>query len=159
MNYNQIRDIISIFIGSCFVLLVSIDYVLIFLSRKWKPIKGKVLEAEIESDGFLSGEYSYNIKYFYIVDGKEYYSTIIYASEYYLGRFGGSIWFVKKMMKGIRQGDEILVYYNPRNPKIACVKTEPEYSFFALFVLIGLLFLILGLLSYMGYIKINNVWP
>lgn len=159
MNDLQFRDISSIFIGSFFVLWKLIDLILIFLSRKWKPIKGKVLEADIESDGFLSSDYSYNIKYSYIVDNKEYYSAIIYAGEYYLGRSGGSMFFVRKMIKGIKAGNEITVYYNPRNPKIACIKTNPEYYSFAFIVGIGLIFLILGILSWLGYIKINNVWP
>lgn len=153
---NQIRDIVSIFIGSFFVGWSMLSFILISLSKRWKPIKGKVLEADMESDGFLSGEYGYNLKYSYSVNNVEYYSTFIYASEI-LGRLGGNIFLIKKMLKEFIPKKEIIVYYNPRNPKRACLKTN--YGVHLIFFFgIGLLFLLLGIFSLLGYIKISNVW-
>ncbi len=130
-------------------------------SKKWKPVVGKIIDSEIrfmkfggDSESPVSFKFVLKKTYLYKVNGKEYKSNQTLASDsLYQKEFKSMSKFPKEYgdyktdrnyldaQESIKRliGKPITVYFNPKNPKIACLENRFEKEIF-LPIIMGLLF-------------------
>lgn len=124
--------------------------------NEWNKTSGVIASSKIK-DVSNSGRYQVNAKfipevtYKYFVDDKEYFSgkfANVYISY-------GSRNELEKKMKAIKVGDEVEVFFNPKNPKQAfLVMEKPSIITVFVFLSFGVMTLVLGVLLLLARLKI-----
>jgi len=102
-------------------------------------VPGKVLDA----GSFRDHEYNLwpKIRYTYVVDGKEYLGSRIYASG--RGSFYGHYRWIDELLEKYSKGSNITILYDPKNHKVSALERGSWASIAPLF-LIGSLFIFVG---------------
>lgn len=112
----------------------------------WKSVDGKIIKADLKSAANEDFEYSLDVVYNYMVNGKTYTSSRINIADdtYHWDE-------AKEELKSFNVGDRVTVYYNPVNPKKAVLNKDLTIQFFV--VVLGALFFALG-----GYLILSLVF-
>ena len=142
-------------------------------SKKWLAIKGKIISTEVnyENFGAENGEEKKYVKvktYFYSVNGSHYTSNQTLASDsLFLKEFksvgkNDNETKLKQVLSALKSGEKLnaingeitRVYYNPKNPKTACLDLRFNKEIL-LQIIMGLLF---GIgLCYLSYYLISPI--
>jgi len=143
INDNFIGIIFILGSIPCFIVFIRIIVFYLFTIKKWKTTEGVVLLSEPYyhnlSDPDSSG-WKAKIIYEYSVDGNVFQSDQI-------SRNTGTLvpWNEWVDMNDLpRKGEQIEVYYDPENPKIALIDNKLGYGILAYFA-VGILAIIVGL--------------
>lgn len=93
-------------------------------TKKWIPVKGKVLTSNIDCIGYIGEDadrsYKTKIEYQYDVDGESYISKKVFYGDYIRANMP---YRAKKIIKKYGKHQTITVYYNPDNPKKSVLET------------------------------------
>ena len=112
-------------------------------SNHWLTTKGIIIKSDIgvvsTGQGYTGKMYPI-LKYKYCVDGREYVSSRIYSS----GILGWNYKYRELNEILIPVNEEVSVYYDPTNPKVACIKKDNYYVPISI-IFFGLMFIFLGL--------------
>lgn len=140
---------VLLFIIGCLFICGSIKSLIItLLSVNWVKTKGIILESYLTSDA--DGGYFINLKFSYTVNGRHYLSTRIYPP-------GLPVSNNKKAAEAEMRpiGQEIEIYYNPRNSKEACLYVNQNYVTIILLVVAGIIFITIAILIYLKVTTID----
>lgn len=135
--------ILFLFVGLYFIGQGIKGLVFRLRSNQWLPTKGIIIKSDIgvvsTGQGYIGKMYPI-LEYKYSVNGREYVSSRIYSS-------GILTWNYKYRELNeilIPENKEISVYYDPKNPKIACIKKDDYYVSISI-IIFGLMFIFLVL--------------
>jgi len=113
-------------------------------SHSWSRTKGEVLESEVVRDvsGDVQGAtrtFGARLRYQYIVDGQKFEcGTLCVGGELNTG----SRQRAQDRCDQYPVGSQVDVYYNPKNPRKACLEQRGEGAL--ILILIGAVFLVIG---------------
>ncbi|MHA2251186.1 MAG: DUF3592 domain-containing protein [Candidatus Kariarchaeaceae archaeon] len=114
--------------------------ILAYESNEWEKTSGTVILSEMrtstDSDGLPS--YRPDIRYNYVVEGREYSSSAIYVG----GKVGEGLYYTERLLEKYPVGSSLTVFYNPQDhsqsviePGLKDPHVEPLFQYFFLFVL------------------------
>lgn len=132
-------------IVGCGLIAISIVGIVFFQYTKyWHTANGRITVSELEKDK-SENMYHPRIEYQYSVGGEE--ITANYLDSFdAVTRFKSS--FARSQAQGIcnkyPQGKNVLVFYNPQNPKQACLEPGPPWRLLVISLVPGILFLLGG---------------
>lgn len=111
--------------------------------------EGVVIESRIES--IMNGDavdYTYNVKYRYHIEGKEYLSDRLFFKTYDFS--------AERYDKKYPVDKKVIVYYNPNNKNESVLETGIK-SGVHLFLLVAIIFLLVFIFIY--FVHIEPHWP
>ena len=116
-----------------------------YKARNWIQHKGLVIFSNIEKLTNISSPVSYRnkIRYKYAVDSRNYESSNIYFGWHLWHSFPFAAWTIDEKY---HVNDEVIIFYNPKNPSQAVIERNPRFIvfiiFFVILVLLGIILLI-----------------
>jgi len=145
------EDIVNNFlanIGSILIMAMGIIFLYIavfqyFQSRnmeEWQVTNGKILSTRIQQTRAL---YNPIVEYSYIVQNVKYQGWLISIN----GKVTNKIQVAREWIAPYTQGKEVVVHYNPKNPKMAVLETSFSVRVMMIEILFGLFLLSLSWLS------------
>jgi hypothetical protein len=111
-----------------FGIILLLHFFYLFISstktKKWIPVKGKVLISNIDCIGYIGEDadlsYKAKIEYQYGVNEESYLSKKFFYGDYIRANMP---YRAKKVIKKYGKDEIITVYYNPDNPKKSVLET------------------------------------
>jgi len=150
---NRIILLLALFLWACnFLYLAWSNYVVTLRINSWSQTLGSITRSKVglshsgfeDSEGVDSSHssFKYNLSYTYSVEDKSYTGILLSYAP-----FSESEHDVHMLVAKYPVGKRVPVFFNPKNPSMACLeKTKPSSNIFFFFILgVGLMLVFIHL--------------
>lgn len=139
-------SVVIVSIGIILVAHFAYIFVISKRSKKWKIIEGEIIISKMDESTLGEGvQYKAIIHYKYTIEKKEYFSNRIFYGDYIERNFSKS---VKSLVNKYRQGEKVLVFYNPLHPSWSVLESGVHIVIYRE-LLAGILLIFFAILMFM----------
>lgn len=141
MNFQQILLTVCVVLASVHFFMAALNIFRVKYSESWPSTKGIILNSEVSCMGSSTGNTTFRtmIRYRYAVGTEEFIcSTLCIGGELVTSERQR----VQDRCDKYPVGSEVEVYYNPKNPRKACLEKRSEMTLFL--IALGGCLLVLG---------------